>query len=120
MGRALDGDSEETCSHAGSSVLPTAVPPMCNTLVDPLLSTLKLHSPTLPHPPTTHRPTNVGKDTYRNLPSKTLQTLRYALSSGCRYTHVMKADDDVHLRPQAGSIRGALGLGTPLGGGSWG
>lgn len=41
-----------------------------------------------------------GADTYRSLPNKTLQLLRYALSSPCRYTHVMKTDDDVHLRPK--------------------
>lgn len=41
-----------------------------------------------------------GPDSYKNLPSKTLQLLRYALSSQCAYTHVAKIDDDVHLRPQ--------------------
>lgn len=43
-----------------------------------------------------------GQDVYRSLPSKTLQLLRYALSSDCAFTHVVKADDDVHLRPQVG------------------
>ncbi|KAI7842292.1 hypothetical protein COHA_003933 [Chlorella ohadii] len=41
-----------------------------------------------------------GPDTYKNLPSKTLQLLQYAVTSECRYTHVAKVDDDVHLRPQ--------------------
>ncbi|KAI3438546.1 hypothetical protein D9Q98_000974 [Chlorella vulgaris] len=31
---------------------------------------------------------------------KTLQLLKYALSSDCRYTHILKTDDDVFLRPQ--------------------
>ncbi|KAL4425861.1 hypothetical protein ABPG75_009877 [Micractinium tetrahymenae] len=41
-----------------------------------------------------------GADIYRNLPSKTLQLLHYALSSECKFTHVLKTDDDVYLRPQ--------------------
>jgi hypothetical protein len=41
-----------------------------------------------------------GQDLYRTLPSKTLQLLKYALSSDCRYTHILKTDDDVFLRPQ--------------------
>ncbi|PSC73855.1 putative beta-1,3-galactosyltransferase 16 isoform X1 isoform B [Micractinium conductrix] len=41
-----------------------------------------------------------GLDTYRNLPSKTLQLLKFALSSDCQFTHVMKTDDDVYVRPQ--------------------
>ena len=60
--------------------------------MQPSFLTHLLHS-TAPHPPP-------GPDNYKNLPSKTLQLLRYALSSKCAYTHVSKVDDDVHLRPQ--------------------
>lgn len=45
-----------------------------------------------------------GPDLYRTLPSKTLQLLKYALSSPCRYTHLMKTDDDVVLRPQVSAM----------------
>ena len=41
-----------------------------------------------------------GLERYRELPAKTLRLLRYALSSPCKYTHVLKTDDDVFLRPQ--------------------
>lgn len=41
-----------------------------------------------------------GEESYRQLPAKTLQTLHYALSSPCRYTHIVKTDDDVFLRPE--------------------
>eukprot|EP00887_Chlorella_sp_A99_P004734 scaffold4.g4734.t1 len=40
-----------------------------------------------------------GHELYRNLPNKTLQLLRYALTSACKFTHVMKTDDDVYIRP---------------------
>lgn len=40
-----------------------------------------------------------GEESYRQLPAKTLQTLHYALSSPCQYTHIVKTDDDVFLRP---------------------
>lgn len=59
---------------------------------------------------------HAGADLYRALPSKTLQLLSYAVSSSCAFTHVMKADDDVHIRPQ---VRGrsagckALTAGVP-------
>jgi hypothetical protein len=51
-----------------------------------------------------------GQDLYRNLPSKTLQLLKYALSSDCQYTHIMKVDDDVYLRPQVRAGFGEEGL----------
>jgi hypothetical protein len=56
---------------------------------------MQMLSPTLAptHPP-------LGADLYRTLPGKTLHLLRYALSSSCRYTHILKTDDDVYLRPQ--------------------
>lgn len=54
----------------------------------------------IPHLP----PSPAGADTYRSLPSKTLQLLHYALSSSCRYTHIAKVDDDVHLRPQVRTL----------------
>ena len=58
-----------------------------------------------------------GQDLYRNLPSKTLQLLKYALSSDCQYTHIMKVDDDVYLRPQ---VRGQGGEpGQESGRGCW-
>jgi len=41
-----------------------------------------------------------GLEQYRELPAKTLRLLKYALDSPCRYTHVVKTDDDVFLRPQ--------------------
>ncbi|GAB4823988.1 hypothetical protein N2152v2_011034 [Parachlorella kessleri] len=41
-----------------------------------------------------------GVDIYRYLPNKTLQLFKYALSSPCKFTHVMKTDDDVYIRPQ--------------------
>lgn len=41
-----------------------------------------------------------GVEAYKQLPAKTLRTLRYALSSPCRYTHIVKTDDDVFLRPE--------------------
>lgn len=41
-----------------------------------------------------------GEESYRQLPAKTLQTLHYALSSPCQYTHIIKTDDDVFLRPE--------------------
>ncbi len=41
-----------------------------------------------------------GEESYRQLPAKTLHTLHYALSSPCHYTHIVKTDDDVFLRPQ--------------------
>ena len=41
-----------------------------------------------------------GLEGYRQLPEKTLRTLRYALSSPCKFTHFLKTDDDVYLRPQ--------------------
>ena len=39
-----------------------------------------------------------GMEDYYKLPEKTLAMMRYALSSGCKYTHVLKTDDDVYLR----------------------
>lgn len=57
------------------------------------------HRITLPSYPATPA-SHPGPDTYKNLPSKTLQLLSYALSSSCRYTHVAKVDDDLHMRPQ--------------------
>lgn len=53
--------------------------------------------------PAFHPPLRAGADIYRNLPFKTLQLLHYALSSECKYTHVLKTDDDVYLRPQVRS-----------------
>ena len=41
-----------------------------------------------------------GVEAYNQLPAKTLRTLRYALSSPCKYTHIVKTDDDVFLRPE--------------------
>ncbi|KXZ53750.1 hypothetical protein GPECTOR_6g667 [Gonium pectorale] len=40
-----------------------------------------------------------GLDTYRNLPNKTLRMLQLALSSPRLYTHIVKCDDDVYVRP---------------------
>lgn len=40
-----------------------------------------------------------GPETYHSLPTKTLELLRFALSSPCRFTHILKTDDDVYLRP---------------------
>ncbi|KAL6777389.1 hypothetical protein ACKKBF_B21315 [Auxenochlorella protothecoides x Auxenochlorella symbiontica] len=42
-----------------------------------------------------------GHERYRELPNKTLRLLRYALASPCNFTHVVKTDEDVYLRPQA-------------------
>ncbi|GIL53543.1 hypothetical protein Vafri_9120, partial [Volvox africanus] len=41
-----------------------------------------------------------GLDTYRNLPSKSMRMLQLALSSPLQYTHIVKCDDDVFVRPQ--------------------
>ncbi|GLC69407.1 hypothetical protein PLESTF_000826600 [Pleodorina starrii] len=40
-----------------------------------------------------------GVDTYRNLPNKTLRMIQLALSSPLQYTHIVKCDDDVYVRP---------------------
>lgn len=48
-------------------------------------------------------PSLPGADLYRTLPGKTLHLLRYALSSPCRFSHILKTDDDVYLRPQVGA-----------------
>lgn len=40
-----------------------------------------------------------GLEAYRELPSKTISMIRYGLSSDCQYTHIVKTDDDVYLRP---------------------
>lgn len=40
-----------------------------------------------------------GLEDYYKLPEKTLATMRYALSSACDYTHILKTDDDVYVRP---------------------
>jgi len=42
-----------------------------------------------------------GKEAYRLLPEKTLRLMHYGLSSPCNYTHILKTDDDVYLRPSA-------------------
>ena len=39
-----------------------------------------------------------GPENYMALPIKTFSMMRYALSSTCQYTHVLKTDDDVYLR----------------------
>ncbi|PSC69470.1 UDP-c:betaGal beta-1,3-N-acetylglucosaminyltransferase 6 isoform B [Micractinium conductrix] len=39
-----------------------------------------------------------GADTYRQLPNKTLRTLRYMAASPAGYTHLLKIDDDCYLR----------------------
>ncbi len=39
-----------------------------------------------------------GVEDYFRLPEKTFSMLRYALSSACHYTHILKTDDDVYLR----------------------
>lgn len=41
---------------------------------------------------------SAGQDIYRYLPNKTLQLFKYALSSPCKFTHIMKTDDDVYIR----------------------
>lgn len=40
-----------------------------------------------------------GLERYLELPAKTFALLDYAMSSPCRFTHVVKTDDDVFLRP---------------------
>lgn len=40
-----------------------------------------------------------GVEDYYRLPEKTIAMMRYALSSACDYTHVLKTDDDVYMRP---------------------
>ena len=39
-----------------------------------------------------------GIEDYFRLPEKTISMMRYALSSACDYTHILKTDDDVYLR----------------------
>eukprot|EP01024_Parvocaulis_polyphysoides_P005978 TRINITY_DN1151_c1_g1_i2.p1 TRINITY_DN1151_c1_g1~~TRINITY_DN1151_c1_g1_i2.p1 ORF type:complete len:399 (-),score=53.31 TRINITY_DN1151_c1_g1_i2:165-1361(-) len=39
-----------------------------------------------------------GKDTYFNLPNKTIRLFTYALSSLKNYTHILKTDDDCYVR----------------------
>jgi hypothetical protein len=39
-----------------------------------------------------------GVEDYFRLPEKTISMMRYALSSSCEYTHILKTDDDVYLR----------------------
>ena len=39
-----------------------------------------------------------GVEDYFRLPEKTISMMRYALSSTCEYTHILKTDDDVYLR----------------------
>jgi hypothetical protein len=39
-----------------------------------------------------------GPEEYRSLPTKTFSMLRFGLSSECKYTHIVKTDDDVYLR----------------------
>ena len=41
-----------------------------------------------------------GIEDYFRLPEKTIAMMRYALSSACDYTHILKTDDDVYLRTQ--------------------
>lgn len=41
-----------------------------------------------------------GLEKYVELPSKSFALLQYALSSPCKFTHIVKTDDDVFLRPQ--------------------
>ena len=52
------------------------------------------------HPAHLHTACPAGQDLYRTLPSKTLHMLQYAASSGCHFTHVLKTDDDVYVRPE--------------------
>lgn len=40
-----------------------------------------------------------GRERYTELPTKTLGLIGFALSSPCNYTHILKTDDDVYLRP---------------------
>ncbi|KDD73496.1 hypothetical protein H632_c2118p0, partial [Helicosporidium sp. ATCC 50920] len=40
-----------------------------------------------------------GAESYFELPLKTLELLGYALRSPCNFTHVLKTDDDVYVRP---------------------
>lgn len=40
-----------------------------------------------------------GRERYSELPTKTLGLIGFALSSPCNYTHILKTDDDVYLRP---------------------
>ena len=60
-------------------------------------STPALHSEVVDH----HHDIAIVPTTecYNCLPEKTLLTLKYALSSPCNYTHILKTDDDVYLRP---------------------
>lgn len=39
-----------------------------------------------------------GPENYMALPTKTFSMMRYALSSTCEFTHILKTDDDVYLR----------------------
>eukprot|EP01023_Acetabularia_acetabulum_P040790 TRINITY_DN395_c3_g1_i2.p1 TRINITY_DN395_c3_g1~~TRINITY_DN395_c3_g1_i2.p1 ORF type:complete len:527 (-),score=62.95 TRINITY_DN395_c3_g1_i2:375-1955(-) len=39
-----------------------------------------------------------GKDTYFNLPNKTIRLFTYALSSSRNFTHILKTDDDCYVR----------------------
>eukprot|EP01025_Chloroclados_australasicus_P061938 TRINITY_DN8133_c0_g2_i2.p1 TRINITY_DN8133_c0_g2~~TRINITY_DN8133_c0_g2_i2.p1 ORF type:complete len:529 (-),score=40.85 TRINITY_DN8133_c0_g2_i2:1299-2885(-) len=39
-----------------------------------------------------------GKDTYINLPNKTIRLIIYALSSAREFTHILKTDDDCYIR----------------------
>lgn len=41
-----------------------------------------------------------GLESYHLLPEKTLRLMKYALSSPCNFTHILKTDDDVFLRPE--------------------
>lgn len=40
------------------------------------------------------------QELYYHLPVKTLSMLQYGLTSYCKYSHIMKIDDDVYLRPR--------------------
>lgn len=39
-----------------------------------------------------------GPENYMALPIKTFSMMRYALSSTCEFTHILKTDDDIYLR----------------------
>lgn len=53
---------------------------------------------TFPSQPLPSHARTLGRELYRYLPNKTLQLLKYGLSSPCQFTHIVKTDDDVYLR----------------------
>lgn len=39
-----------------------------------------------------------GRDSYHNLPNKTLRAFLWAMASGTTYSHFLKTDDDCYVR----------------------